>query len=92
LSNSGQASWLQFAELIRQALLQSAIYPDIKTYLSKPIRAISADQYPTAAARPLNSRLSLTKIEETFAIQSSDWKTAAQLCLDELISQIRAHT
>jgi len=85
LCNSGQASWHEFAELIRGYLLDAQIYPELQDYLSRPIRAISSDQYPSVAARPRNSRLALTKLENVFSLYSPSWQSAAKLCLDDLL-------
>ena len=86
LCNAGYTSWHGFAELIRQFLSQSSQYSHLHDYLKQPIPAISTEQYPLPAARPRNSRLALTKIEKTFAVQSPPWDNAAQLCLSDLLS------
>lgn len=38
------------------------------------VRAVSSGEFPTAAARPLNSRLSTGKLEKTFGIRTPDWR------------------
>lgn len=38
------------------------------------VRAVLSSEYPTAAARPLNSRLSIDKLADTFAIRTPDWR------------------
>jgi dTDP-4-dehydrorhamnose reductase len=66
LSNSGYASWAEFAR---------AILP------GKTINGIPSSQYQTVAKRPLNSRLSLKKLEETFNIRPRAWTEALVDCL-----------
>ena len=40
------------------------------------VNAITTADYPTPAKRPANSCLDLTKIQQVFGIQPSDWKKA----------------
>jgi len=48
------------------------------------IQGISTADYPTAAPRPMNSRLSQQKLTQAFALEARDWQTdvdRALLCL-----------
>lgn len=47
------------------------------------VEDIATSDYPTPAARPLNSRLDNSLTEQTFSLQRPDWHTA----LDEIIRQ-----
>ena len=64
-------SWCDFAkaifdEAVSQNVLEKAPF----------VNAITTADYPTPAKRPANSCLDLTKIQQVFGIQPSDWKKA----------------
>lgn len=77
--NQGLCSWYEFAiEIFRQA-------PEFGIPLViKAIKPISTEQYPTPAKRPLNSRLSLTKLEKDFGLQMPPWKDSLSRALKAL--------
>ena len=66
-------SWFEFA----QAIFTQA---ESKKLLEKRphLNSIATTDYPTPAKRPANSRLDLTKIKQTFAIEPSDWQKALE--------------
>lgn len=73
-SGQPQTTWFEFAkqifiEIERAKLYEKAV-PDLK-----PIGTID---YPTAAKRPINSRLNCQKIKKNFGIVPSDWQRALQ--------------
>lgn len=47
--------------------------------------AISTNDYPTLARRPLNSRLNCSKFEATFGISIKNWEIGLEHILDELL-------
>lgn len=64
-------NWHQFAyEILRQAKSQGLLNKDIR------VNAITSEQYPTPAKRPINSKLDCNKILHYFGIEASDWRTA----------------
>ena len=65
-------SWAGFAEeIFRQAGKQVAV------------TGIPTSDYPTPAARPLNSRMDCSKIQQDFGIDAPDWKVGlAQVLID----------
>ena len=70
-SGEPQISWFDFASVIfdeatRQGLLSRA----------PKLVPLTTNQYPTAAKRPLNSRLAMDKIRGEFEIEPSDWMRA----------------
>ena len=74
LTATGETSWFGFASAIaehlrRQGRLRAAIKP------------IASKQYPTAAERPLNSRLNCARLQQDWNIQLPEWKAALQQCL-----------
>jgi len=71
-NGSGAVSWFGFAtEILR--LAGSAT----------PIRAVASSEYPTAAARPANSRLDCGKLACTFGIAMPDWRRSVAECMRE---------
>ncbi|MEZ8128758.1 dTDP-4-dehydrorhamnose reductase [Enterovibrio norvegicus] len=70
-SGMPQLSWFEFAETIFNKTLSEGMLA--KTPSLKPI---SSSEFPTPAARPLNSRLNNDKIFSTFGIRASDWNKA----------------
>jgi len=68
----GETSWYKFAVTIRDL---SAISCDIE--------AIAAAAYPSAAARPKNSRLNHDKLARVFHIKFPHWHDSLICCVDE---------
>lgn len=72
-TNEGTCSWAEFAaEIMRQAGKSTVIHP------------IPTSEYPSRAARPLNSRMSKDKLEENGFSRLPDWKDALARYLVEL--------
>ncbi|MFP3553224.1 dTDP-4-dehydrorhamnose reductase [Paraburkholderia sp. SIMBA_049] len=75
LTAAGSTSWAGFADAIFETVAASA----------RPIiEPIPAEQYPTRARRPMNSRLSNGKLTETFGVVPPDWRDALTLCAASL--------
>jgi dTDP-4-dehydrorhamnose reductase len=53
--------------------------------ISKDIKPISSDAYPTLANRPMNSRLDTTKIKKTFMLELPHWEVEVKRILKALI-------
>lgn len=80
LAPNGETSWYGFAKLI----FDNARSREIKLALKENgLGQIESSAYPTPAARPLNSRLSLDKIESTFGLVMPTWQSQVLLTLDE---------
>jgi dTDP-4-dehydrorhamnose reductase len=76
LTAQGETSWFGFAQAIGEALRQQG----------KPCATlvpIPSSDYPTPAARPLNSRLDCTRLQREWAVSQPDWQTALRECLAE---------
>jgi len=71
--NEGEISWYDFATKIAEISGSEC-----------KIRAISSNEYPTKAPRPLNSRLDMTKILATFGLEIPHWETALNRCMKNL--------
>jgi dTDP-4-dehydrorhamnose reductase len=65
-------SWHEFATTI-VALARAMPGFDLRL-TPEAIRAIPGSEYPTAAARPLNSRLSCARLEHDFGLRMPDWQ------------------
>ncbi|WP_373603048.1 dTDP-4-dehydrorhamnose reductase [Aggregatibacter sp. HMT-949] len=71
LTGEPYASWYEFAKAIfAEAVSQNVLEK------SPLMNAITTADYPTPAKRPANSCLDLTKIQQVFGIQPSDWQKA----------------
>lgn len=78
--NSGVASWYDFANYI--------FNESNKRGLAVPkVLPISTSDYPTAAKRPANSRLSTQKISTDFALNPRAWEDAIGAVLVERLGQ-----
>ena len=76
LTAQGETSWFGFAQAIGEALRQQG----------KPCAAlfpIPSSDYPTPAARPLNSRLDCSRLQRDWGVSQPDWQTALRECLTE---------
>jgi dTDP-4-dehydrorhamnose reductase len=81
LSARGETSWHGFAQTIFDRWRTVAGGSALRV---ERLRAIPSSDYPTPAARPLNSRLSCTALEGRFDVQLPDWQSGLELVLGEL--------
>lgn len=80
LAPRSQASWYGFAcEIFKQA---RHLGEELVVAPEKMV-AIPTAEYPTPAQRPLNSRLSLSKLEQALEIEMPDWHQQLNLTLVE---------
>jgi dTDP-4-dehydrorhamnose reductase len=79
LSNCGETSFYGFACAIVDGLRRRGFQLAVRDII-----AIASQDYPTKAQRPLNSRLDMTSLEQTFGIRTLDWREALEVELDEL--------
>jgi dTDP-4-dehydrorhamnose reductase len=84
LAARGETSWHAFAQCIlyqaRASGLALALAPE-------QVRPIATRDYPTAATRPLNSRLDLSKLESALAVRLPDWQSQLALTLAEYLEK-----
>ena len=66
-------SWAEFARIIFD-----------KAGIPCAVNGIPTSDYPTPAARPLNSRMDCTKTSEVFGIKRPDWRDSLDNILAEL--------
>lgn len=78
LAGQGTTSWHGFAEAIFDGLSRRGGRPPV-------LEAITTDQYPAAARRPVNSALDSSKAESVFGIRLPAWRHSLETCLDQLV-------
>jgi dTDP-4-dehydrorhamnose reductase len=76
----GETNWHRYSCFITDEIIRLGLKT---TMTSHDIKSISSDAYPTAAKRPMNSRLDTTKIKKTFMLEFPHWneEVAAMLKL-----------
>lgn len=84
LAPQGYCSWYDFAAEIFSLARRHNIDLALKPELFKPI---TTAEYPTPAQRPANSRLNLSKLENTFNMQLPTWQQQLALTFAELTAQ-----
>ncbi len=73
--NEGEATWFDFAEVI---ISRGARHG----HPTPCVEAISTLEYPTPAARPANSRLSVAALAQAYGIQPRPWTSAVEEAVD----------
>ena len=71
MAATGDASWHEYACFIAQQARRAGL---AVTLTPGDIQAVSSDQYPTSACRPLNSRLDCRLLERTFGLRAPHWE------------------
>jgi len=81
LASAGETSWCGFARaLFTEARMR---LPELELRVTE-VAAIASEDWPTAAARPRNSRLDCTAFEQRFGLRLPHWHDALARCLDEM--------
>lgn len=82
LTASGETSWHGFA----QAIIERAhLYKNIRIRtLPESVKTITTNEYPVAATRPKNSRLTTSKLCKKFNVYLPDWHYHMHRLIDEL--------
>ena len=78
---SGTTTWYDYANLV----FEEARAAGIKLAIEK-LNAVGTNAYPTAARRPLNSRLNTTKFQQNFDLVLPTWEVGVKRMLVELFS------
>ncbi|PKH20167.1 dTDP-4-dehydrorhamnose reductase [Enterobacterales bacterium CwR94] len=78
LAAAGVTNWHEYATFVFDIAKEQGVELKLQT-----AHAISTADYPTQAARPLNSRLQLGKIENTFELKMPEWKIGVKRVLTE---------
>jgi dTDP-4-dehydrorhamnose reductase len=82
VTSDGETNWFEYASLISNELIK--LNTNIKS-VPNQIRPILTSEYPTAAKRPLNSRLNCEKLKKTFMLQLPHWESEVKKVLREVI-------
>lgn len=82
VTNDGEINWHEYASLISSEAIKLNL--KVKCAPDK-IHSILTSEYPTAAKRPLNSRLSTDKLKKTFMLELPHWESEVKKVLKELI-------
>ena len=84
MTGAGEGSWADFAEEIF-ASAESLGRSHVK------VRRITTAEYPTAAARPGNSRLDNRKFAQAFGFALPDWRKSTRACVARLLAEAELH-
>ncbi|WP_250647329.1 dTDP-4-dehydrorhamnose reductase [Deefgea salmonis] len=76
----GEASWHRYAQFVFEQAQQAGLM--LKTTMAAPV---PTSAYPTAAKRPLNSRLDTSKLQSAFALSLPNWQQGVARMLTETI-------
>ncbi|MCX2889751.1 MULTISPECIES: dTDP-4-dehydrorhamnose reductase [Pseudomonas] len=81
LAAAGETSWHGYAQFVLAQARRNGMALKVS---AEQVGAISTQAYPAPAPRPLNSRLALAKLEETFNLKMPLWQQGVQRMLDEI--------
>ena len=81
LAAAGVCTWFDYAN---QVLALAAIAQPAIKIIANEVRPVPTSAFPTAARRPLNSRLNTTKLQATFNLQMPHWKAGVQRMISEI--------
>lgn len=81
MTASGETSWFDYARFVIGRAQQAGTPLKLT---AEDIHAIPTAAYPTASARPMNSRLDTTRFRDTFGLQLPHWQQG----LDHILQQI----
>jgi dTDP-4-dehydrorhamnose reductase len=79
LAGEGETTWADFSEAIF-ALLHERGLP------IPMVNRVTSSEYPTAARRPMNSRLNCTRLAKMHGIQLPPWRSSLRVCIDRLFN------
>jgi len=82
LSASGSTTWFEYARYLIAQARDLGFEIRIK---DEAITPVPSSQYPTAAIRPMNSRLDTRLIKETFDVQLASWQDG----VDDVLRTLR---
>ena len=82
VTSDGETNWFDYASLISSEAMKSNVKV---TCAPDKIHPILTSEYPTAAKRPLNSRLNTDKLKKTFMLELPHWESEVKRVLKEII-------
>jgi dTDP-4-dehydrorhamnose reductase len=82
LAAAGETTWHAYAQYVLQTA--QSLKPDL-TYTVKELAAVPTTQFPTPAARPLNSRLNCSQLEKALQLKLPAWQTGVDAMLAKIL-------
>jgi dTDP-4-dehydrorhamnose reductase len=82
LSAAGETSWHGYAQHVFAQAWRKGLVLKLD---DAQLKAIPTSAYPTAAQRPLNSRLNCTKLKSSFNLQIPPWQQGVDRMLAEIL-------
>jgi dTDP-4-dehydrorhamnose reductase len=83
LAASGETNWYEYARLIVGTLREAGVSLRLDP---QRIASVPSAEYPTAARRPLNSRLDTRYLREQLGIELPDWREGVREHLAQLLA------
>jgi dTDP-4-dehydrorhamnose reductase len=80
--SAGETSWHSYASFVIEQARRAGKQLRVQ---SRHIVPIATEDYPTAARRPLNSRLDTSKFRNQFDLTMPAWQVGVQRMLDEIL-------
>ena len=77
----GETTWHGYASLVLQTAREAGVPVRVA---QDAIAAVPTSAFPTPARRPLNSRLSTTRLQQTFGLVLPDWQQGVRRMLAEI--------
>lgn len=83
LTARGETSWFDYARFVIDTARE--LQPGLMLKVNE-IAPIPTAQYPTAARRPLNSRLNTTRLQQVFGVNLPEWQHGVRRMLVETLN------
>lgn len=84
LAASGETTWHSYARFVLEQAAAAGIALKVAP---QQVAAIATSAYPTAARRPLNSRLNTAKLQNAFALNLPEWQAGVARMLSETLEK-----
>ena len=82
LAAAGETTWHAYARYVLQQA--QSLKPSLK-YTVKEVAAVATTEFPTPAARPLNSRLNCSQLENALQLKLPAWQTGVDAMLAKIL-------
>lgn len=82
LAAGGETSWFEYAGFVLDTAREIAPGLPLR---AREIKPVATTDYPTAAQRPLNSRLDTRRLRQTFNLTLPDWRVGVRRMLEEVM-------
>lgn len=83
---AGETSWYDYARFVIEFARQRGGFQGRPIQVApEAIAPLPTSAYPTAATRPLNSRLSTAKVQAAFGLQLPHWQVGVERMLTEIL-------